>query len=84
LDSQGTLAIMADPPMLDAEPEDAYDAGDPSAARLNVLHLVVAALEQAPEDARRRFRIRDALRLLATIRHHRREVRRLRERLEAL
>lgn len=69
----------------DVDPEDAYDAGDLIEERLAVLHRVVDDLEaEAGGDVRRGYRIADALRLLGGIARHRREVARLRERLEAL
>jgi hypothetical protein len=68
----------------DSDPEDAYDAEDTPATRLDVLSNVVADLENRPSEPRRAFRILDALRLLATIEHHRREVGQLRKRLEQL
>lgn len=69
----------------DADPEDAYDARDRPADRLDVLHRIVAALEALPaDDPRRTFRIGDALRLLDTIARHRTEVHHLRTRLLAI
>lgn len=69
----------------DADPEDAYDASDRTADRLDVLHRIVSALEAAPAtDPRRVFRIGDALRLLEGIHRHRSEVAHLRTRLLAI
>jgi hypothetical protein len=77
------LARMSD--FGDFDPEDAFDADDRSGDQLDVLHKVVVALEKVPaDDARRPFRIVDALRLLATIHRHKAEVTHLRDRLEAL
>jgi hypothetical protein len=69
----------------DADPEDAYDAQDRTADRLDVLHRIVGALEELPAtDPRRVFRIGEALRLLDTIHRHRAEVHHLRVRLLAI
>ena len=69
----------------DTDPEDAYDAQDRTADRLDVLHRIVAALEALPAtDPRRVWRIGDALRLLDTITRHRAEVHHLRVRLMAI
>jgi hypothetical protein len=74
----------------DAAPEDAYDADDKVAERLDVLHHIVADLERLHSELPRtldedgRFRVKDALRLLDEIKRHRAEVGSLRTRLEAL
>lgn len=50
----------------DADPEDAYDAGDPPHVRLAVLRRVVAELRHR-DDGRRDLRRTDALRLVANL-----------------
>lgn len=51
----------------DADPEDAYDAGDPIPTRLALLARIVLVLEQDPVADRRVRRRRDAVRLLRAI-----------------
>ena len=51
----------------DKDPEDAYDAGDPIATRLDVLTRAVTAL-RAADDSRRRARADDLLRVIARFR----------------
>ena len=48
----------------DADPEDAYDATDPPAIRLDVLERIIDALEADASDPRREIRRVDALRLV--------------------
>jgi hypothetical protein len=70
----------------DAEPADAYDAGDPPTIRLDVLDRIATALEQGSAE-RRQERLSDALRLVANLRAELGRNRRLdalRARLEAL
>ena len=51
----------------DRDPEDAYDAGDTPAVRVAVLERVATALEDDPDEPRRRPRARDALRVLVAL-----------------
>ena len=70
----------------DKDPEDAYDAGDPPAVRLEVLERIVASLQAI--DDRRELRRDDALRLVDNNRRapgvDRRRLERIRRDLEAL
>lgn len=73
----------------DADPEDAYDAGDPIPVRLDVLERIVASL-RANRDDRFDARRRDAVRLIVRLgeedlpRRHRRRLRHIRDELEEL
>jgi hypothetical protein len=71
----------------DKDPEDAYDAGDPFAARVDVIERVVNSLRGRRDqrtDARRDDMLRVVLVLLDELRYHRRRVDRLRNDLEEL
>lgn len=53
----------------DKDPEDAYDAGDPIAVRLDVLTRAVTQLRASPGDARRRVRRDDLIRVIFQFGH---------------
>ena len=51
----------------DADPEDAWDDGDPLPERLAILERVVEAIAAEGDTPRRLTRIADALRLVAKV-----------------
>jgi len=72
----------------DADPEDAYDAGDPISERLAVLVAVVEGIREETDDARRARRRLDAIRVVDAFRDELTvtgtHLRQLRDELEAI
>ena len=52
----------------DTMPEDAYDTGDPIQLRLALLQVIVEAVRDDPDPARRAGRRDDAIRVIAAFR----------------